>query len=172
MNKKQLSQSQYWLFAFPGNYPSGGLNDYVFGFNDIKEFNDKFEHYINKVTGTFGGDPNLFQVLDRACCEVISTTKYNIKDTVFVLLSQKKSLIEILNDFKKTPAKKENGRLVYWFSVPATEVSKQVLYNAGISPEELSKYIEKDKICLLDLGVAKGFTLVGGKFVEILRTEG
>lgn len=38
MRKKK---GQYWIFAFDGYYPCGGMQDYQFSFNTIEEFEEE-----------------------------------------------------------------------------------------------------------------------------------
>lgn len=39
---------RYWIFAFEGFYPKGGMNDYKFSFNTVEEFSDEIlEHREN-----------------------------------------------------------------------------------------------------------------------------
>lgn len=51
MSKK----GRYWVFAYNGFYPLGGLNDYQFSFNTVSEF----EEYI--LESKF----DTYQLLDR-----------------------------------------------------------------------------------------------------------
>lgn len=52
---KNRKSGRYWLFAYDGYYPSGGLNDFEFSFNDVLEFEDKLSR-INKYDN--------YQILD------------------------------------------------------------------------------------------------------------
>ena len=52
---KSKKRGRYWLFAFDGYYPSGGMNDFKFSFNDVEEFEDKLSN-ISKYDN--------YQVLD------------------------------------------------------------------------------------------------------------
>ena len=48
-------KGRYWIFSFDSCYPSGGMNDFRFSFNNLQEFEDG----ILEVTGY-----DVYQVLD------------------------------------------------------------------------------------------------------------
>lgn len=50
-------KGRYWIFAFDGYYPSGGMNDYKFSFNTVEEFE---EETVSCYTTSYQN----FQVLD------------------------------------------------------------------------------------------------------------
>lgn len=46
---------RYWMFAFDNKHSRGGINDFIFSFNNISEFEENILHKINHTT---------YQVLD------------------------------------------------------------------------------------------------------------
>lgn len=62
MKKKK---GQYWIFAFQGFYPKGGMSDYKFSFNTIEDFEeeilllpwfDSYQIYNTNTHYLFQGD--------------------------------------------------------------------------------------------------------------------
>ena len=52
MNKR----GRYWLFAYEKDNPKGGMNDFIFSFNTIEDFEEKSTNLITKYT--------YYQILD------------------------------------------------------------------------------------------------------------
>lgn len=56
---KNKKTGRFWLFAFNGCYPRGGMNDFKFSFNKVEEFEDKILE-LNEGYGYF----DCYQVLN------------------------------------------------------------------------------------------------------------
>lgn len=80
MNKR----GRYWIFAFNKEYPSGGMNDFLFSFNTIDEFEDKsiklsldYTHYQILDTHTHFHYEGDFGTITKWICKNIGGEDYN-----------------------------------------------------------------------------------------------
>lgn len=79
-------KGRYWVFGFDGYYPKGGMNDYIFSFNDIEEFEEeilkqKWDMYQLLDTEThYNFQTHQLDDLTKWVCKNIGDEKYEKTD--------------------------------------------------------------------------------------------